>query len=207
VVLARELKQYGGRLDAIVLALPRGGVPVAYEVAKALRLPLDVFVVRKLGVPGFEELALGAVASGGTYVLNEEVLAHLPDADTIIRRVLERERIELQRREQEYRSGRPFPDLTGRVVILVDDGLATGASMRAAIRAVREAGAGQCVVAVPAASPETCDELRAEVDEIFCAVTSDSFRGVGQFYEDFSQTSDDEVRRLLERSTTTNASV
>ena len=196
-ILAEHLWQYADREDVIVLALPRGGVPVAYEVATALHLPLDVFVVRKLGVPGFKELAMGALASGGVQVLNEDVVRQIPNAEQWIAHVANEERAELERRETLYRENRPRPNLRGKTVILIDDGLATGATMRAAARALKQQGVARCVVAVPVASPETCAELRDEVDEIVCAFTPESFAGVGQFYEDFSQTSDDEVRELL----------
>jgi len=197
LVLAEHLREYADRNDVIVLALPRGGVPVAYEVAIALHLPLDVFVVRKLGVPGCPELAMGAIASGGVQVLNDDVVSQLPDAEQWVAHVANEERKELERRELFYRDARPRPDLRGKTVILIDDGLATGATMRAAARALKGQGVAHLVVAVPVASPETCDEFRGEVDHIVCAFTPASFGGVGQFYEDFSQTSDDEVRALL----------
>jgi len=199
-VLAESLRKYAGRDGVIVLGLPRGGLPVAYQVAKALRAPLDVFIVRKLGVPGYEELAMGAIASGGARVLNESVLAQLDDSDEALALVTEIETRELERQELEYRDGRPAPDLRGKTVILVDDGLATGATMRAAVLALRERGVAARVVAVPVAAPETCAEFRDHVDEIVCAVTPPDFRAVGQFYEDFSQTSDNEVRELLARA-------
>lgn len=195
--LAGRLEQYAGRDDVIVLGLPRGGVPVAHEVARSLHLPLDVFVVRKLGVPGFEELALGAIASGGVRVLNQDVVRALPNADAMIESVTAKEVAEVARREQTYRDGRPAPELKGRVVILVDDGLATGATMRAAVAALRQLEAGKITVAVPVGAPETCRELEAEVDEIICGIAPAWFHAVGQFYDDFSQTSDEEVRRLL----------
>jgi putative phosphoribosyl transferase len=198
-LLARDLRAYGGRDDVIVLALPRGGVPVAYEVASALGVPLDVFIVRKLGVPGWEELALGAIASGGVRVLNDDVVRQVRDADRVIEQVTAAERRELARREIEYRDGRAPPDLRGKTVILVDDGLATGATMRAAVKALRQRDVAGVVVGVPVASPETCEELRLEVDEIVCSMTPASFRAVGQFYQDFSQTTDKEVRELLAR--------
>jgi predicted phosphoribosyltransferase len=181
----------------VVLALPRGGVPVAYEVAKELGAPLDVFIVRKLGVPGYEELAMGAIASGGVRVLNESVVAQLPDAERALRQATAHETRELERREADYRDGRPARDLRGKTVILVDDGLATGATMRAAVMALKQRQVAQCVVGVPVSSPETCAEFRAEVDEIVCVITPEEFRAVGQFYEDFSRTSDEEVRELL----------
>lgn len=198
--LAERLSAYRGCDDAIVLGLPRGGVPVAYEVAQRLGLPLDVFVVRKLGVPGYEELAMGAIASGNVSVLNEEVVRALPGAEEILELVIATEKIELQRREARYRQDRPAPDLRGRVVILVDDGLATGATMRAAAAALRKQGVARIVVAVPVGAPETCQELDTEVDEMICAFLPAFFHGVGQFYEDFSQTTDEEVRELLARA-------
>ena len=181
----------------MVLALPRGGGPVAYEVAKELGLPLDVFFVRGLGVPGYEELAMGAIASGGVRVLNESAVAQLPDADRALRDATAHETLVMERREAEYCDGRPAPDLRGKTVILVDDGLATGATMRAAVMALRQRQVARCVVGVPVSSPATCAELRAEVDEIVCVITPKEFRAVGQFYEDFSQTTDEEVRELL----------
>ena len=201
--LATKLSKYSGRDDVIVLGLPRGGVPVAYEVARALRVPLDVFIVRKLGVPGFEELAVGAIASGGVRVLNEDVARALPNANEIIEAVTKRETAELERREQEYRDGRPAPDLQGKTVILIDDGLATGATMRAAVKALRQRGAAKIVVAVPVGPPDTCREFEDEADEVVCASAPEFFQAVGQYYEDFSQTSDEEVRDLLARAAQT----
>jgi len=198
--LAEKLDKYAGRKDVIVLGLPRGGVPVAYEVAKRLRAPLDVFIVRKLGVPGFEELAAGAIASGGVRVLNEEVMRAIPYADEAIEAVTVRETAELERREQIYREGRPSPELRDRVVILVDDGLATGATMRAAVKALRQQGAAKIVVAVPVGPPDTCREIEQEADETICLSTPPFFQAVGQYYEDFSQTSDEDVRELLSQA-------
>jgi predicted phosphoribosyltransferase len=195
-LLAERLSRYGARDDVLVLALPRGGVPVAYEVSRALGAPLDVFVVRKLGVPGHEELAFGAVASGGVRVLNEVVAALDLDAESI-ERIAERELAEVERRERLYRGERPRPDLRGKVVILVDDGLATGASMRAAALAARQLGPKEVVVAVPVAADQTCDEFRADVDEVVCAFTPEPFYALGLWYENFDQTSDEEVRELL----------
>src|SRR4051812_48539968 len=195
--LAGKLSDYANRSDVIVLALPRGGLPVGFEVATRLHVPLDVFVVRKLGVPGYEELAMGALASGGVRVLNHDVIRQIPNAGELIDDVVAREQIELERREAAYRDGRPAPDLEGKTVILVDDGLATGASMRAAAAALRQHNVARLVVAVPVAAAETCAELKEEVDDIVCGVTPANFYGVGQFYEDFSQTSDEEVRALL----------
>jgi predicted phosphoribosyltransferase len=196
-VLAGRLDRYRGRADVLVLGLPRGGVPVAYEVAVALSAPLDVFLVRKLGVPGQEELALGAIASGGVVVLNEDVVRALDIAPEVVHRVAVDEGRELIRREQAYRQGRPAPEVTGRTVLLVDDGLATGASMRAAVQAVRELGPGQVVVAVPAAPAPTCRELAALVDDVVCASTPAAFSAVSAAYWDFAQTTDDEVQELL----------
>ncbi len=202
--LAEKLLSYAGRDDVIVLALPRGGVPVAFEVAQRVRVPLDVCVVRKLGVPGHEELAMGAIASGGVRVLNEDVLYVLPDAQSIVEMVTAIEREELKRRERDYRSNRPAPEVRGRTVILVDDGLATGATMRAAAAALRQQGAAKIIVAVPVGAPGTCHEIRSVADEVVCLQTPGSFMGVGQYYEDFSQTTDEEVRELLAAASSTN---
>jgi len=198
--LAARLSSYAGRSDVVVLALPRGGVPVAYEVAKELSAPLDIFLVRKLGVPGYEELAMGAIASGGTRVINDDVVRYLNIPGEVIDAVAMEEQRELERRERTYRDNRPPPNVRGRVVILVDDGLATGSTMRAAAAALRKQEPAQIVVAVPVSAPETCEQLRQEVDEIVCAATPEPFRGVGLWYEDFSQTTDEEVRELLKRS-------
>lgn len=203
--LARKLLSYAGCADVLVLGLPRGGVPVAFEVAQALRLPLDVFIVRKLGVPGYEELAMGAIASGGVRVLNEDVVARLANAERTLEDVTARETRELGRREAEYRAERPALDVRGKTVIVVDDGLATGATMRAAVAALRQRGVAKIVVAVPVGAPDTCAEFESEADEIVCVNTPQSFHGVGQFYEDFSQTTDDEVRSLLACATTGEA--
>jgi putative phosphoribosyl transferase len=199
-LLAEKLLEYAGRDGVIVLGLPRGGVPVAFEVAQQLRVPLDVFIVRKLGVPGFEELAVGAIASGGVRVLNEDVARALPNADEVIEAVTARETTELERREQSYRDGRPAPDLRGKTVILVDDGLATGATMRAAVAALRRRDVARIIVAAPVGAPETCREFEHEVDEIVCAMAPEYFQAVGQYYDDFAQTSDEEVRELLARA-------
>ena len=199
-LLADKLTAYANRPEGLVLALPRGGVPVAYEVARALGAPLDVFIVRKLGVPGSEELAMGAVARGGVRVLNDQIVRRLGIPDDVIDAVTTWERQELARRERLYGGDRPLPDVRGRTVILVDDGLATGATMHAAIAALRQQQPDRVVVAVPTASREVCDEFRAEADDVICAITPEPFQAVGLWYEDFSQTSDDEVRELLARA-------
>jgi predicted phosphoribosyltransferase len=198
--LASRLTSYADRPDVLVLALPRGGVPVAYEVAQALQAPLDVFLVRKLGVPGREELAMGAIASGGVRVLNEEVVRVLDVPDDVLRAVTAEEEWELKRREQLYRDDRPLPSVEDKTVILIDDGLATGSTMRAAVAALRRLGPARIVVAVPVASADTCEEMRGEVDEVVCAHTPDPFHAVGLWYQDFSQTTDEEVRDLLDRT-------
>jgi predicted phosphoribosyltransferase len=199
-LLAEKVSAYANRPDVIVLALPRGGVPVAYEVGRALNAPLDVFPVRKLGVPGHDELAMGAIAPGGIRVLNDELVRALHIPDDLLDAVVAKEEQELTRREQLYRGDRPPIDVRGKTVILVDDGLATGATMLAAIKALRQHQAGRIVVAVPIASPETCDQMRAYVDDIVCAVTPEPFYAVGLWYENFSQTSDEEVRELLKQT-------
>jgi putative phosphoribosyl transferase len=198
--LAERLTAYADRPDVLVLALPRGGVPVAYEVARALRAPLDVFLVRKLGVPGYEELAMGAVATGGVRVLNDQIVAGLRIPDHVIEAVAEAEQQELARRERVYRGDRPPPDVRHRTVILVDDGLATGATMQAAIKALRALPPARIVVAVPTGSPETCEQLKAQADDVICAITPEPFHAVGRWYEDFTQTTDEEVRDLLARA-------
>ena len=198
-VLASALRKYAGRNDVIVLALPRGGVPVAYEVATSLGAPLDVFLVRKLGTPGHRELAMGAIASGGVRVLNDEVVRWYGISDAAIESVAREEAEELARREHEYRDGRPAPVLTNRIVILVDDGLATGSTMRAAAEAVRVQKPTTVVVAVPVGSRQTCMELSPLVDEVICARTPEPFAAVGQWYLDFNQTEDSEVRELLNK--------
>lgn len=195
--LAPLLAHYAGRADLLVLALPRGGVPVGYEVARALGAPLDVFLVRKLGVPGHEELAMGALASGGVRVLNVDVVRELHLDAAALERVAHAEALELRRREQAYRGERPAPAVAGRCVILVDDGLATGSTMRAAARALRQLRPARLVVAVPVAAAETCRAMRREADEVVCALTPEPFFAVGLWYDDFTQTSDDEVRELL----------
>lgn len=199
-ILAQELTAYAGRSDVIVLALPRGGVPVAYEVALALNVPLDIFIVRKLGLPGHEELAIGAIASGGVRVLNEDIIHALNIPEAMINRVAQQELQELGRREQLYRGDRPMLDVQDKTVILIDDGLATGASMRAAVSGVRTRHPARIVIAVPTAAPETCNAFEFEVDEIVCAMTPEPFFGVGKWYENFSQITDEEVHTLLEEA-------
>jgi putative phosphoribosyl transferase len=199
--LAGRLQHYAGRPDVIVLALPRGGVPVGFAVAEALGVPLDVFVVRKLGVPGHEELAMGAIASGGVRVLNHDVVDALGIGEATIDHVAAREERELERRAHAYRDGRPAAEVTGRTVILVDDGLATGSTMRAAAAALRARRPARIVIAVPAAPPETCAELTAVADEVICAMTPEPFHAVGLWYHNFHQTSDREVCELLARAT------
>jgi len=201
-VLAGKLAAYANRADVLVLALPRGGVPVAFEIAKALKVPLDVFLVRKLGVPGQSELAMGAIASGGVRVLNHEIVQGLGLSDATIDTVTAKEQQELERRDSLYRGNRPFPVVRDRIAILVDDGIATGASMRAAAKALRQQQPAQIVVAVPIAAPESCRELAAEVDEIISVETPQPFYSVGSWYEDFPQTTDEEVRDLMKQSET-----
>jgi putative phosphoribosyl transferase len=198
--LASKLLEYAARPDVIVLALPRGGVPVAFEVATALRAPLDVFIVRKLGVPGHDEYAMGAIATGGVRVLDDRVVRAARVTRAELDAVTAAEQRELERRERQYRGDRSPPEVAGRTVILVDDGLATGSTMRAAVEALRQEGAARVVVGVPIAPLETCDAFREIVDDIVCARTPEPFYAVGLWYEDFSQTTDDEVRELLERS-------
>lgn len=198
--LATKLLNYKDRPDVLVLALPRGGVPVAFEVAQALRAPLDIFLVRKLGVPGHEELAMGAISTGGVRVLNEDTVDYLRIPQRIINAIAAEELKELERREVAYRGNRPEPDVKGKTVILIDDGLATGSTIRAAAQALRRQKPARIVVAVPVSAPETCDEYCIGVDEIICAVTPEPFLGVGMWYLDFSQTTDEEVRDLLERA-------
>jgi predicted phosphoribosyltransferase len=198
--LADKLTEYAGRPNVLVLALPRGGVPVACEVARALHAPLDVFLVRKLGLPGHEELAMGAIATGGVRVLNEDVVRGLGVPDKVIDAVARREQDELERRERAYRDDRPAPDVRGKTVILVDDGLATGSTMRAAIAALRQQHPARVIVAVPVGAPETCAEFQDETDETVCAVTPEPFYAVGMWYQDFAQTTDEEVYDLLRRA-------
>jgi len=199
-VLSQELADLQDQGNTVILALPRGGVPVGFEVARKLNAPLDVFIVRKLGVPGHEELAMGAIASGGVIVLNDEVVWRLNIPTQMIEGVIREERREMERRERAYRDDRPPVDVSGKTAILVDDGLATGASMKAAVQGLRARGPARIIVAVPVAAPETCASFQELVDRIVCAETPEPFFGVGAWYEDFSQTSDEEVRDLLERS-------
>jgi predicted phosphoribosyltransferase len=199
-LLASQLADLANRPDVVVLALPRGGVPVGFEVARELNAPLDVFLVRKLGTPGQEELAMGAIASGGVRVLNREVVAALGISEQEIEAVARHEQRELERREHEYRGDRGPLDVRGRIAILVDDGLATGSSMRAAARALRQRRPAQIVVAVPVAARATCQDFEQEVDRVVCAFTPEPFFAVGQWYKQFSQTTDEEVRNLLKRA-------
>lgn len=199
--LAQQLAAYRGRDDVLVFGLARGGVPVAWEIAAALGAPLDVFLVRKLGVPQWSELAMGALASGGGVVMNDDVVASLRVTDEQVREVIDSETAELVRREHAYRGGRPMADLRDKIVILVDDGIATGASMLAAVRAVRAAGPKSIVVAVPVGPESTCRELTREADDVVCATMPPGFEAVGQVYDDFHQITDDEVRDLLTPST------
>jgi predicted phosphoribosyltransferase len=199
--LAERLAAYAGRADVLVLALPRGGVPVAFEVARALDAPLDVFVVRKLGVPGREELAMGAIASGEIRVLNDDVVGALKIPDRVIEAVTSQELKELRWRERSYRGNRPPLEIGYRIVILVDDGMATGSTMRAAVAALRRLAPERIIVAVPTATPSGCAEIRLVADDCICCVKPDPFYAVGSWYDDFSQTTDEEVRDLLERDT------
>lgn len=199
-MVAARLEKYANREDVIVLGVPRGGVSVAFEVARALHVPLDIFVLRKLGVPGHEELAFGAIGSGGVRILNADVVSHLGISELEIAAVAKEQTKELQQREQRYRGNRPALQVQGKTVILVDDGIATGASMRAAIHAIRKMRPAWLVVATPVAPRATCNVIRQEVDELVCADIPEPFYGVGGFYQDFSQVSDDEVVGLLARA-------
>jgi len=199
-ILAQRLGGYADRPDVTVLALPRGGVPVGYEVAEALHAPFDVFIVRKLGVPGHEEYAMGAIASGGIRVMNQNVLRLMDIDDAAVEEVTRTEQRELERRERLYREGLPPLEVRGRTIILVDDGLATGSTMLAAIKALNEKQPERIVVAVPTAAADTCDRVRSKADDVVCVSTPEPFRAVGLWYEDFSQTTDEEVRELLARS-------
>jgi putative phosphoribosyl transferase len=198
--LADMLGKYASREDILVLALPRGGVPVAFEVAQALNAPLDIFVVRKLGLPSNEELAMGALASGNVRVLNDEVVQSFGITDRIIEAVAEKEQVELERRERLYRDASPLPSIRGKTILLVDDGVATGSTMRAAVAALRRQHPARIIVAVPVAPPSTCETLRAEADEVICVATPEPFYAVGQWYKIFDQTTDHQVRQLYECS-------
>jgi putative phosphoribosyl transferase len=199
-MLAQRLQAYRNGSDVLVLGLPRGGVPVAYEAARELNVPLDVFIVRKLGVPGHEELAMGAIATGGVRVLHQAIIRELGIPQEIIDRVTESEAKELERRQHLYRSDKPLPAVQGRVVIIIDDGLATGSTMKAAVAALRQQQPKRLVVAVPTAPAETCQELRQMADEVVCLVTPEPFYAVGGSYVDFGQTTDEEVRDLIKRA-------
>ncbi len=199
-LLAAILDRYAGCADLLVLALPRGGVPVGFEVAKSLNAPLDIFVVRKLGLPGDEELAMGAIASGNVRVLNDEVVRSFGVSSRVVDAVAEKESIELRRRERLYRGDNPEPDATGKTILLVDDGIATGSTMRAAVAALRQQGPSRIIVAVPVAPPATCKELQTEADEVVTVIAPENFYAVGQWYEIFDQTTDGQVTELYERS-------
>ena len=201
--LAQRLRKYANRGDVIVLGAPRGGVPVAFEIATDLKAPLDVFVLRKLGVPGREELAFGAIASGGVRILNRDIVEGLGITGLDIERVTRAEKQELERRERAYRGGKAALDVSGLIVILVDDGVATGSTMKAAIRALRQMKPARIVIAVPVAPPSTCNQLQFEADELVCLEMPEPFYGVGQFYSDFSQVSDEEVKELLDTASQT----
>ena len=196
-LLAEKLLEYRDQPNVLVLALPRGGIPVAIEVAHALHAPLDLFLVRKLGAPGQEELAIGAIAMGGVRVLNQRIINYLGIRPSELEAVTSAQMEELERRQQAYRGNRPLPEIRDHTVILIDDGLATGASMRAAVVALRQYEPARIVIGVPAASPQTCDEFRDEVDHVVCAMTPEPFHGVGLWYDDFSQLTDDDVRTML----------
>jgi predicted phosphoribosyltransferase len=200
--LATALGRYAGQPGLLVLALPRGGVPVGYEVARALHAPLDVFVVRKLGVPGHEELAMGAIATGGVRVLARDVIESLGLTERDIAVVAAQEQVELEQRERNFRDGRPAPEVRGHTVILVDDGLATGSTMRAALLALRAQSPARLVVAVPVGAPDTCNAMRRDAEDVICATTPEPFMAVGAWYADFTQTDDTEVRALLREAGT-----
>ncbi len=198
--LAKELSKYANRSDVLILALPRGGVPVAFEVAKELNVELDIFIVRKLGVPGNEELAMGAIASDDVRVLNEDVISSFQIPDRVIAVVAANELREIERRERAYRKNRPKPEIGGKTVILIDDGLATGATMRAAVEALKTKSPAKIIVAVPTAAADTCMFFKERVDEVICVATPEPFYGVGAWYGDFSQTTDEEVCELLDKA-------
>lgn len=199
-ILAKELSKYASRSDVLILALPRGGVPVAYEVAKALNVKMDVFIVRKLGVPGYEELAMGAIASDNIRVLNEDVVKSFGIPEEVIEKTATKELHELERREKAYRGDRPKPEITNKTVILIDDGLATGATMRAAAAALKTKNPAKIIIAVPTAAADTCEFFEGKVDEIICVATPEPFYGVGAWYGNFSQTTDKEVCDILEKA-------
>lgn len=199
-LLAGKLRHLAGDPRVVILALPRGGVPVGFEIAERLHAPLDIFIVRKLGVPVHEELAMGAIATGGVRVLNEDIIERLAISDRILETVTQEQLRELERRERDYRKSRPPLDVTGKTVVLVDDGLATGASMKAAVRALRQRRPQRIIIAVPVGAPETCQEFETEVDEVICAKSPAEFGAVGMWYEDFAQTTDEEVCELLDRT-------
>jgi putative phosphoribosyl transferase len=205
--LADKLEQYANRRDVLILALPRGGVPVGVEVARALNVPLDIFLVRKLGVPGHPELAMGAIASGGIRVLSQDLIDELGIPPTLVEEVAAREHVELQRRDRLYRRDRPTPGIKNRVVILVDDGLATGSTMEAAVSALRQQGPAKIVVAAPVGADETCQRIRSVADDVVCAVAPQSFLAVGMWYERFDQVSDDEVIEMLSEERFVNPGV
>jgi len=196
--LATRLAGYSGRSDVIVLALPRGGVPVAREVARLLRAPLDVFLVRKLGVPGHSELAMGAIAEGGVEVLSDDLIQEIGISATMVQQVAVRERAELDRRAALYRGGRPLPDLRGRIAVLIDDGLATGSTMEAAVLALRRLQPARIVIGAPVGARDTCERIARLADEVVCLATPEPFQAVGLWYDEFTQTTDDEVKRLLD---------
>ena len=199
-VLAQRLRMYANRSDVIVLGLPRGGVPVAFEVARELNAPLDVFLVRKLGVPGYPELAMGALASGGVRVLNDAVVSQLNLPNRVIDAVAREQEAELRRREVAYRGHRALPEIQGKTVIVVDDGVATGSTMKAAVRAIRHQGAAEIIVAAPTVARSSCDELEREADEVVSVIVPEDFVAVGYWYEDFAQTTDAEVTALLDEA-------
>lgn len=199
-LLAKHLQAYAHHADAIVLALPRGGVPVGYEIAQALGIPLDILIVRKLGVPGHEELAMGAIASGGAIVYNQDIIRSIGISEQAIQRVIQSEQAELSRRETAYRHDQPFPAVTGKTIILVDDGIATGSTMLAAIKALRQQTPARIVIAVPVAARDTVQEMKAYADDLICPLKPVDLHAVGLWYEDFSQTTDEEVSRLLDQA-------